>query len=458
MKLNRRHLITALGVAAVTPLVGCPAPGPNPTGSSTQASQSPTSTASALPFGLTTPSTVEAVIFDGAFGTTYVQDAAAVVEGRYDGVDVTVTPTRDVAASLADRFTAGDPPDLVDNSGAGKMPTAGMIDQLATLEDLVDSPNLEGTAIRETLYHGSLEAGTFDGKLIAINYALTVYGLWYSARLFAAEGWMVPTTWDEMAPLAELAKAQDRALFVWGDEAATYYQEMVIASAIKEGGHPLRVALDNLEPDAWTHPAVTRVLTALEALVKDDHVLHGGEYLSAQRMWTEGKALLYPSGAWIAKESKGSTPEDFEMTVAPVPTPTAAPSLPPTAIHAAPSEQFIVPAKAKNPAGAKELLRVMLSAEAAAAFADENLMPTIVRASSDASGPLLKAQTRLLADAGEDVFSWRFTTHYDVRAQHQAAWTSFLKGEIGATAVAERLQEVSDSIRNDPSVERYTVF
>lgn len=457
MKLSRRHLIAALGVASVAPLVGCPAPAPSSTGSGAPTIPTATSSESALPFGLTTPSSVEAVIFDGAFGTSYVQSAADVIEATYTGVTVTVTPSKNISDDLKARFDAGDPPDLVDNSGAGRLATSGIVDDLTTLEALVDSTNLEGQPIRDTLYHGVVEAGTFDGKLVAINYALTVYGLWYSARSFASEGWMVPATWDEMLPLAELAKSKDRALFTWGDESATYFQEMAIASAIKEGGHPLRIALDNLEPDAWQHPAMSRVLAPLEELVRGGHIIHGGDYLSAQRLWAQGKALLYPSGAWIAKETKDSTPADFDMAVAPVPTPTAAPALPLAAIHASATEPFMVPAKAKNPAGAKELLRVMLSAKAAAAFAEENLMPTVVRASSDAAGPLLKAQTRLLADAGDDVFTWRFTTHYDVSTQQSESWTAFLKGEIGAKALADQLQSISDTIRNDPTVVRYTV-
>lgn len=462
--ISRRLALSSLAGLAVGSTVACSprqTPGPNPTStppSSAPASASPSATPSARPFGLTVPSTVEAVVFDGAFGTSYVRAAARQLATLHDGVTATVSASANVS-ELAPRFADGaTPPDLIDNSGAGKLAVASMLNQLSSLEDLMDAPNLEGIPIRDTLYAGVEEAGSFDGKLVAINYALAVYGLWYSGSEFAAQGWKVPATWDEMFTLADQAREQGRSLFVWGTEAATYFQELAISSAIKEGGHEVRTALDNLDEDAWLHPAVTGVLQMMEALVAGGHFLGGGPYLDAQTAWArDGKALLYPSGAWIATETDTSRPEGFELTVAPVPTLTAAPTLPITAAHAAPSEQFIVPAQAKNVAGAKELLRVMLSAEAAAAFSEENKIPTVVRASTDTADPLLKAQTRLLADAGEHVFSWRFVNHYGLTAEHNELWRKFLSGTVKATELAEKLQAISDRVRTDPDVVRYTV-
>ena len=95
--------------------------------------------------------------------------------------------------------------------------------------------------------------GTFGGKFAAINYALTVYALWYSASLFEENGWTPPKTWDEALELGAKAKAKGKYLFVWGKEAATYYQTLAIASAIKEGGDEVRLALENLKPDCWSH-------------------------------------------------------------------------------------------------------------------------------------------------------------------------------------------------------------
>lgn len=457
-RLSRRHVLSALAAAAVAPLTACPA-APSPSSSASPSVPSPSR--SGLPFGLVTPSTVEAVIFDGAFGTGYVVAAADIMMANHPGVRVTVTPVLDLTGVVEPRLAEGEtPPDLVDNSGARLLPVAKLADEFADLDDLVEAPNLDGVPMRETLYRDVLASGTFNGRLIAINYALSVYGLWHSAAEFAAQGWEVPATWDLMLALGEVARAQGRYLFVWGDEAADYYQELAIASAIKEGGHSVRVALDSLAEDAWAHPAVIGVLEQLEACVSAGFVLHGGDYLSAQATWVQkGAGVLYPAGAWIPSEMSDLVPADYALTVAPVPTITAAPTLPPSAVHAAPTEQFLVPRRAANAAGAKELLRTMLSRDSATAFSRNHLMPTIVRESvpADLESTALTSQARLLADAGEHAFSWRFVSHYGLGPESNAAWAEFLAGRLTAARLAERLQGLADRVRNDPAVERYTV-
>lgn len=456
---SRRSVISALAVAAVAPLTACPAdPSTSP---SPAPSAEPTPSPSPLPFGLVTPSTVESVIFDGAFGIGYVEFAAELMRAAYPEVRVRVSAVADVRAAVEPRLADdATPPDLVDNSGAGLLPVAKLADRFVELDDVVESPSLEGAVLRQSLYHDVLAAGTFNGRLLAINYALSVYGLWHSASEFAARGWEVPHTWDAILALGDAARTLGRSLFVWGEDAADYYQEMAIASAIKEGGDEVRVALDSLAEDAWAHPAVAGVLNQLEACVREGFVLRGGDYLTAQAAWVrDGAGLLYPSGAWIASEMSEVAPAGFAMTVAPVPTLTAAPTLPLAAVHAAPTEQFLVPRDGRNVAGGKELLRTMLSRETATYFSRTHLMPTIVRESvpADLESTALTSQARLLADAGEHVFSWRFVTHYGLGPESNAAWAEFLGGTLSAQGLAERLQALSDRVRNDPDVERYTV-
>ena len=141
---------------------------------------------------------------------------------------------------------------MIDNSGAGLIGINTIRDQLEDLTDVIEAKNYEGTVIKDTLYAGVTEPGTFDGKFVQLNYVLTVYALWYSASLFEEEGWTVPKTYDEMLALGAEAKGKGKYLLGWGKEAATYYQTMAIASAIKQGGDEVRLALENLKPDCWS--------------------------------------------------------------------------------------------------------------------------------------------------------------------------------------------------------------
>ena len=192
-------------------------------------------------------STVDAVIFDGGYGVDYVEFAADIFAQTHEGSTVEVSPSTQIATELQPRFVGGNPPDLVDNSGAQAIGFNTILDQLEDLTDVIDAPNLEGVTIRDTLFGGVLSPGTFGGKLAAINYAFTVYGVWYSGSLFEENGWTPPTNWAEALELGAAAKEQDKYLFCWGKEASSYYRTMCLESAIKEGGDEVRLALENLD-------------------------------------------------------------------------------------------------------------------------------------------------------------------------------------------------------------------
>src|SRR5699024_8960637 len=123
----------------------------------------------------------------------------------------------------------------------------------------------------------------------------------------------------------------------------------------------------------------------------------------------EQKAILYPSGAWIENEMKKATKDGFQMTGAPEPTVSSGSTMPYEAIRATAGEPFIVPSQGKNPAGAKELLRAMLSKEAATNFSKTRLTPTIVKDLIPEDGfgsSALVSQQDLLTAAGDNTFNY----------------------------------------------------
>ena len=96
---------------------------------------------------------------------------------------------------------------------------------------------------------------------------------------------------------------------------------------------------------------------------------------------------------------KKQTKDGFKMTGAPEPTVTSGSKMPYEALHSAAGEPFIVPSQGKNVAGGKELLRAMLSKEAATNFAKTKLAPTIVKGTVPADGfgsTALVSQTKML--------------------------------------------------------------
>ena len=416
------------------------------------------------PFAMADKSSVDAVIFDGGYGTDYVAFAASLMQKNHAGSSVKVSPTTKIAQELQPRFVGGNPPDLIDNSGENAIGFSTILAQIEDLKDVLDANNLEGTKIRDTLFGGVEEPGTYNGKLAALNYVLTVYAVWYSESLFKENSWTPPKTWDEAMALGAKAKAKNKYLFVWGKEAATYYQTLAVGSAIKEGGDEVRLALENLEANCWSHPAVQDVLKGMGKIVKAGYVKPGGagtQFTAAQAQWSNGQeALLYPSGSWIENEMKSQTKPGFKMTGLPEMTVSGNSSMPYAALHSASGEPFVIPSKGKNVAGGKELLRTMLSKEAATNFAKTKLAPTIVKGTVPADGfgsTALVSQNTLLSAAGTDVFSWKFVDLYGMNTDQLVVWNSFLAGKSDVAALTSGLQKITDKVRNDDSIKKIKV-
>jgi N-acetylglucosamine transport system substrate-binding protein len=454
----RGALVTAVMIPVAGTLASCAGGGGGASGGATG------KVTATNPFGMADKSTVDAVIFKGGYGIDYAKFAGKQVEKLQKGSTVKVTAQTNIAQTLQPRFVAGNPPDVIDNSGAGLIGINTIRGQLATLDDVVEAKNYEGTVIKDTLFAGVIEPGTFDGKFVQLNYVLTVYAMWYSASLFEANGWTVPKTWAEMYELGTKAKAAGKFLLGWGKEAATYYQTMCIGSAIKEGGDDVRLALENLKPGCWSLQPIQDVFNGLKKIIDAGYVKPGGagtQFTAAQAQWSNAEEfILYPSGGWIENEMKTQTKDGFKMTGAPEPTVTSGSKLPWEAVHSTAGEGYIVPAKGKNVAGGKEFMRAMLSKDAAVNFAKSTFSSTIVKDTVPADGfgsTALVSQVKMLEAAGKNVFSWNFVDLYGMNTDQLVVWNTFLQGGSDVATLTSGLQAITDKVANDSSVKKVTV-
>lgn len=464
--LRRRDFLRgSLGLAALATtgsLTACATSGTEPTSEATSPAAGPVSDTN--PFGVPANSTVDAVIFNGGYGIDYAEFAAKQVEKLQSGTTVKVTAATNIAQTLQPRFVAGNPPDVIDNSGANLIGINTIRDQLADLTDVLEAKNYEGTVIKDTLYPGVTEPGTFEGKFVNLNYVLTVYALWYSASLFEKEGWTVPKTYEEMLELGAKAKAKGKYLLGWGKEAATYYRTMAVASAIKQGGDEVRLALENLKPDCWSLQPVQDVFTGLKKIIDAEYVKPGGagtQFTAAQAQWSNAEEfILYPSGGWIENEMKTQTKKGFQMTGAPEPVVSSDSKMPWEALHSTAGEGYIVPSQGKNVAGGKEFLRAMLSKEAAVNFAKTKLASTIVKDTVPEDGfgsTALQSQIKLLSAAGSNVFTFAYYDLYGTNTDELVLWNTFLQGGSSVAELTEGQQSITDKIAKDDSIKKVEV-
>jgi len=226
----------------------------------------------------------------------------------------------------------------------------------------------------------------------------------------------------------------------------------------------VRLAVDNFTPGFWSHPAFQAVFTSLHDIITGGMMKPGGsgtQFTAAQAQWSNDESfLLYPSGSWIENEMKKATKDGFKMTGIPELSVSDKGKLPKTALHATAGEPFIIPAGALNLPGGKELLRTMLSKEAAQNFAKTKLAPTIVKDTVPADGfgsTALVSQSKLLADAGNDVFTWNSFDLYGTNQDELVVWNSFLDGKLDVAAFTAALTKITDAVYNDSSVTKVVV-
>ncbi|MEU4608518.1 N-acetylglucosamine/diacetylchitobiose ABC transporter substrate-binding protein [Kribbella sp. NPDC023972] len=397
-------------------------------------------------------------------GEEYGGFAAAAYRKKYPAANVTATVSGKLRDVALPRFAAGSPPDVVLNSGDGRLELGRLVGQgqLADLRPLLEAPawdNADAT-VQDAVLPGMLEAGRYDGSQRTVNYIATVYGLWYSASLFQRFGWDVPRTWPELLALGTEMKAAGLGPFVYAGAHPYYLLELVLTLAAKTGGHDVVKRIDNLEDGAWKDESVTRAISAVGELGKRGLIAPGSaefDHIASQKRFLASRAGLLPCGNWLENEMKPLVPPNFALTMIGVPPLDGSPALA-RGLHVAATAPYLVPEQAKNRAGGQEYLRAMLTKDVAAQVTEESNQLTIVRGAADGLeiGTALRSARDLLTAAGDQVITWYFADWYPGFATTAAQSTGqFLTGGLQLSEWTARIQSAADKLKQDKAVTKY---
>lgn len=420
------------------------------------------------PLGVNASAPLDFVLFDGGFGTEYATDAVKGYEKAFPDAKVKFTPTQKIQSELQPRFNGGTPPDLIDNSGAEQMDMGVLVGkkQLADLTPLLDAPSFDdpGKKVRETLRPGVVEMGQFDGDPVWIMYyAYTVYGVWYSQTALDKLDAAYPEDWDAMLALCAKAKKKGIAGWTYAGKYPYYIPFSLYPFIGKIGGREVLDAIDNLEPNAWKHPAVKSAFEAYYELFKKGYILQGTpglDHIQSQTAWTEGKALFIPNGSWVENEAAKTTPKDFQMKVAAPSGLDSSDKLPFGALWASGGEPFVVPAKAKNPDGGMEQLRIMLSEASSKNFTSKVKSLSSFNGGTDglALSTALQSGVDALAKAGSNVLNPRMQDWYVALQKEKigvGALGEMMAGRITPVEAIRKCQEYADAAAKDTSIKHY---
>jgi N-acetylglucosamine transport system substrate-binding protein len=418
------------------------------------------------PLGLEPGIPVEGVFFEGGYGRAYIDHAADMFRALHPENEMSVAGIQRVGEQLRPRFIGGNPPDVIDNSGAGNLDTAGLVaeGQLADLEPLMNAPALDtpGTTFAETLFPGSQADGIYDGRQLVLHIAYTVNGIWSSSTLMQENGWEVPDTWDEFMGLCETIKSEGMNPWTYQGRFPQYMVFGVLMPLIyKIGGIQPIINIDNLEDGAWEDPAVVQAVELMAQLHENDYIMPGTEGLThteAQAEWLQGNAVFLPCGTWLENEMRELTPDDFNMVLDPVPGVEGGAGSP-ESINASAGEIYFVPSQANNVIGGMEFMRCMLSRESARFFAENvsSIMPVVGGTEGIEVSTAMQSALDAVDEAGDEIFNYSFSTWYiDLSDESRDRTGDLLTGRISSDEFVEAMQRMSDQVKADPDIQKYS--
>jgi len=418
------------------------------------------------PLGVKEDADLEVVIFNGGLGTKYATDVhIPSYKKLFPKATVKFSQTEEISTVLQPRFASNTPPDMVNNSGSKLMDSGALVQagQIADITDLLEAPSLDvaGKKVKDTLVAGTVEQGTFNGKPYVVNYAYTVFGMWYDSALFTKNGWTAPKSWADFTALCDKIKAAGITPYAYAGANASYYQYLVLlTSAAKIGGPDVLKNIDNLEDGAWKVDAVKQAAQAWgEIGAKYMNKAHlGQKHTEVQLQQNQGKVAFYPSGSWLENEQSKDTPATFQYAVSALPSATASDKMPATAIFASAGEIYFAAAKGKNPRGGLEYLRHMLSKEGAKGFTQLTKVLTVVKGAVDglSISPGLTSGNTMLSAAGDNIVSYRWPDWYKKMDDECRSATNELMFSGGtADKFCDRMQKVADAVKKDSSIEKF---
>jgi alpha-glucoside transport system substrate-binding protein len=197
------------------------------------------------------------------------------------GIKVNVESSRDLLAILTTRVRGNNPPDV-----AG-MPSLTELQTLATQGKLVQLDKFFNMSqINQNYSSAWINLATVNGHLYAVIPKADTKGtIWYSPKQFQANGYTIPTTWNELISLSDKIASSGKYPWTMGVESSG------------SSGWPAADWVDQIYltlngPDLydqwvahkipWTHPSIKNAIQMFGQIAHGNHYVNGGaQYILA---------------------------------------------------------------------------------------------------------------------------------------------------------------------------------
>ncbi len=294
----------------------------------------------------------------------------------------------------------------------------------------------------------ALSAVAFDGGTYAVPIDLDAAAVWYNKKMFAANNWSVPATWDEFLALCETIKAANIVPLALGNKdswPATFWFQYGMLRAKGAGVMDAFVAGD---AGATFLPEGVQAAGLISELASKQYFPQGANGMSAAEgniLFINGQAAMVLNGTWQIGMSADAG-DDFELGYFPFPTLSGGQGDPSDAI-AGVAATFAMSEKAADKEAGLTFLRYITSEPVMRKYVEmRKTMVTLKGATTaDVAGPVLAG---VVADVIEKATN--LDGFYDTAMAPKAADTYYqqIQGLIEGTVTPEQAaQAIEDAVK-----------
>ena len=311
-----------------------------------------------------------------AYGSQMWKDVCAAFTAQ-TGIKVELVTEKNLEDVIGASMQGGDYPDVI-HLATGR--PAGLTEQFINDKNITEITDVlsmkipgEDKTVSEKLIGGFTNTASTnpygDGKTYLVPMFYSPCGLFYNANLLESKGWEVPTTWDEMWALGDLAKAEGIYLFTY--PTAGYYDAFLYALMNTVGGPEFFQKATNYAEGIWETTEGQKVLEIVTKLATYTHPLtptqaNGTDFQKNQQFILDNEAIFMPNGTWVEGEmADAPRAEGFEWGLTALPAVTEGGDRYSTTFI----EQAWIPKQAKNQDAAKQFIAFLYSDAACTAFA-----------------------------------------------------------------------------------------
>ncbi len=346
--------------AATTSAAGSSSAAPSASAatSSAAASVAPSSSAAAAGGSITFGSNYSDPSVKAAFKT--LTDAAT----AKSGVNITVnTVDHNTFQNNISSYLQGTPDDLATWFAGYRLQFFAAQNLLAPLDDVWATIGANFNDAAKSLSKG------LDGHYYMVPLYNYPWVIFYNKSVFAAKGYTVPTTWDDMITLAKKMKTDGLIPFAFADKDGWPALGTFDIINLRVNGYDYHIKLMKHEVP-WTDKGVTDVFTHWAELLPYCQTGATGRIWQDSALALEKKqaGMMFQGSNQVAANYASTNLADLDFFVYPAINPQYG-----TDYMDAPTDGFMLPKKAKNAAAAKKVLEYIGTPAAETTFLQTDL-------------------------------------------------------------------------------------